>query len=379
MMRTVSRAIALLLVLGMPLCAAAADGLQEIVLFNSGEGGYDRYRIPAVTTFSDGTVLAFCEGRVKRSGLTGNIDIVLRRSLDGGKSWQPLQVVADLGPHTCGNPCPTIDRKTGVIWLPFTRSNGDDTEEEIVAGPIDRHTRVFLTKSTDQGRTWAKPVEISSSTRKPNWTWYGTGPGIGLQLASGRLLIPSYHAVLETKMYRTHIIFSDDHGTTWELGGVVADDTSEPQVVVETDGTLHMNARTIKGPALRTISTSFDDGQTWTKPIADKNLWEPRCQGTIYRLSRQAPDRKSQWLFTNPAGPKRERVTVRLSLDEGRSWPVQRLLHKGPSAYTSIVELSDGSIGCLYERWENPQYYQEISFATFDLDWLHGGNETPGE
>ena len=129
-------------------------------LFVSGETGYGRYRIPAVYVTPKQTVLAFCEGRVQATGLTGNIDIVLRRSTDGGQTWAPLQVVADDGPNTLGNPCPVVDRSTGIIWLLLSRSLGEDTEDEIAAGTSKERTQVWVTKSSDEGVTWAKPVTI---------------------------------------------------------------------------------------------------------------------------------------------------------------------------------------------------------------------------
>lgn len=343
-------------------------------LFVSGQEGYGRFRIPALIVSSKGTVLAFCEGRRKASGLTGDIDLVLKRSLDGGKTWQPLQVVADDAGNTLGNPCPVVDRSTGTIWLPFTRSLGPDTEADIVNGASKEPTQVWLTRSSDDGLSWSKPVNITSTTKLPRWTWYGTGPGIGIQLPSGRLLIPSYHAEAETKIYRSHAIYSDDHGQTWKLGGIVGDHTSECQVVERADGSLLLNARSLEGRKWRSLSTSSDGGVTWSKPVLDENLPEPDCQGCLYKISDAARHDKVRWLFANPPGPRRKNLTVRLSYDEGKSWPISRLLFEGHSAYSSLAVLPDLSLACLYERGPKA-YHDEVAFARFTLDWLSEGKD----
>src|SRR5262249_19705236 len=153
-------------------------------------------------------------------------------------SWQPLQVVADDGPNTLGNPCPVLDRSTGIIWLPFTRSLGQDLESQIVDGTSAGTTTVWLTRSADDGATWARPVEITAEAKRVDWTWYGTGPGVGIQLSDGRLLVPSYHAEAGTKAYRSHSIYSDDHGSTWKRGDTVQMQSSECQAVERTDGTV---------------------------------------------------------------------------------------------------------------------------------------------
>src|ERR1051325_7138337 len=167
----------------------AQDVPPSTLLFDSGKDGYKRYRIPALITTKNGTVLAFCEGRKAGGGLTGDIDLVLKRSRDGGKTWGPLEGVRFGNGHTLGNPCPVVDQKDGTIWLPPTRSDGDATEDAIVNGKA-RPTRVLVTFSTDDGKSWAPFLDISDTCRQSNWTWYGTGPGVGIQLKNGRLAIP---------------------------------------------------------------------------------------------------------------------------------------------------------------------------------------------
>lgn len=340
------------------------------LLFDSGREGYPRYRIPALLATPRGTLLAFCEGRKDGGGLTGNIDIVVKRSRDQGRTWGPLEVVADDGEHTLGNPCPLIDHQTGTIWLPMTRSHGSDLESQIVAGTSRQTTRVLLTSSTDDGQTWSPLRDITSSVKSKSWTWYGTGPGTGIQLASGRLVVPSYHVGRDDGVYRSHVMFSDDHGRTWQAGGVTGADCGECYVVQRTDGSLYLNARTNRGTELRTISTSRDRGATWTAARFERQLYDPHCQACVIALpSSEAGQRV--WLFSNPAGPGRRDLTVRASLDEGRSWPRARRLRSGDSQYSSLAILSDGTIGCLYDSWQNGNY--RLHYTRFSLEWLLAG------
>lgn len=343
---------------------------RAVRLFDSGTDGYPRYRIPALLTTQRGTVLAFCEGRKDGRGLTGNIDIVLKRSTDSGQTWGKLELVADEGDHTLGNPCPVVDESDGTIWLALTRSHGQDTEADIVAGKSRETTRVLLTFSKDDGKTWAPLRDLSATCRKPHFTWYGTGPGIGVQLKSGRLVIPCYHAEAKTGIYRSHMIYSDDHGQTWQLGAVVGTMCSECQVAERTEGTLVLSARTIKGAMQRTTALSKDGGQTWSAPEFDAALYDPSCQASLVRLP--AEKGKSRWLYCHPAGPMgRRNLTVRLSRDEGRTWPIEKLLRAGDSQYSCLALMPDGTVGCLYESWVDGNY--RVFFTRFTLGWLLGG------
>ncbi len=350
--------------LGQDAPAVDADFANEV--FVSRRGGYDTYRIPAVVTSAKGTLLAFAEGRVNGRGDSGDIDLVLRRSEDGGKTWGPMQVVWKDENHTCGNPAPVVDRSTGRIWLPMTWNRGDDHEREITAGTGKDTRRVFVTHSDDDGQTWAEPREITKTTKNPKWTWYATGPGNSIQLRhgehAGRLVVPCDHKVTVAgrTRYHSHCIYSDDHGKTWQLGEPTDERTNECAVVELPDGRLLLNTRSYAGRNRRGITISEDGGHSWSPVTFDETLIEPVCQASLIRYD---IDGETLLLFSNPASKKRERMTVRVSRDHGKTWPVERLVHAGSAAYSNLVPRPDGKVGLLYER----DGYGKITYTQFDL------------
>jgi len=347
---------------------------RQVNVFTSGTDGYHTFRIPALVTAKDGTVLAFCEGRKNAGSDTGDIDIVLKRSFDGGRIWQPMQVIWDDGDNVCGNPCPVVDGETGAIWLLLTHNLGRDSEPGIIDGTSEGTRTVWVMKSDDAGATWSEPREITASTKKKNWTWYATGPGVGIRHSDGRLVIPCDHIVAETKVFGSHVIWSDDHGATWRLGGSVEPRSNECQVVELSDTRLLLNMRNYSGNNRRAVSYSADRGATWTERTFDDTLVEPVCQASILRYTCAECHAKSRILFSNPADTKRVNMTVRMSYDECGSWAVSKTLYPGPSAYSCLGRLKDGSICCLYERGEE-HAYEVITFAAFNLAWLTGGSD----
>lgn len=350
--------------------ALPAEDVARTDVFISGRDGYHTYRIPAVIVTRAGTVLAFCEGRKTGRGDHGDLDLLVKRSEDKGKSWSRQEIVHEEGGDakiTIGNPCPVVDGSTGTIWLPFCRDNDD----------------VFLTHSTDDGRTWSQPLDITREVKHPNWGWYATGPGVGIQLTrgphAGRLVIPCDHRVGKEARDQwntrghSHVIYSDDHGKTWRRGEPTAPSMNECQVVELADGRLMLNMRSYRGKKCRAVATSADGGATWSEPVDHAALIEPVCQASFLRYD------EKRLLFSNPASETtRHRLTVRLSEDEGKTWPVSRLLHAGPSAYSCLTVLPDGSIGCLYEAGEKDPY-ERLIFARFGLQWLTQGQQADQE
>ena len=201
------------------LVGAETSGLRQTDVFVSGEGAYHTYRIPALIVTTNRTLLAFCEGRKNGRGDGGDIDLLLKRSTNGGVGWSDAQVIWDDGINTCGNPCPVVDEETGTVWLLMTHNLGGDQETQIKRGLVRQSRSVWISHSVDDGRTWSKPEEITKSVKPPSWKWYATGPGVGIQLKhgphKGRLVIPCDHSE-EGMEHAAHVIYSDDHGETWQ-------------------------------------------------------------------------------------------------------------------------------------------------------------------
>ncbi len=356
---------------GLQPLAQPLAGLEQTDLFVSGTEGYHTFRIPALAVTRNGTLLAFCEGRKQGRGDSGAIDTVLRRSTDNGRSWGPLQVVAAGGEDTCGNPCPIADRSTGAVLLLLTKNKGAVNESMILRGEAPPRT-VWISRSMDDGVTWPAPDDISEQAREPEWRWYATGPCHGIQLANGRLVAPCDHS-LGLDVY-SHVIYSDDAGASWRIGGVAEGKTDESTVMELSDGTLYLNMRNNRGTHRRAFATSTDKGLTWSPVGEDPALAEPVCQASILRLSTEKDGVKNRIVFSNPASERRENMTVRLSYDECKTWPVAKTLWPGPSAYSDLVLATDKRIGCLYERGRNYPY-ETVTFALFTLEWLTEGRD----
>jgi sialidase-1 len=354
------------LLISMSPVALAAD-LTQTDVFTAGTDGYHTFRIPALVVTQKGTLLAICEGRKTGRGDHGDLDLVQRRSSDGGQTWGPLELIHEEGGTakvTIGNPCPVVDQSTGTIWLPLTRDND----------------RVLMTSSSDDGKSWTKPVDITADVKGKDWNWYATGPGNGIQLTrgkfKGRLVIPCDHRVAGNKddkeswdkAGRSHVIYSDDHGQTWKLGGSTDFAMNECAVVELPDGTLLLNSRSYRGKACRGISLSKDGGATWEPTTDDPELVESVCQASLIRYGfDDADSNRCLLLFCNPAVPKgRHHLTVRLSGDNGKTWPHSRLVCEGSSIYSSLAALPDGEIGLLYERND----YKQLTFTRFPLSWV---------
>ena len=334
-------------------------------IFKSGKEGYKCFRIPTIIKSKNGTVLAFAEGRKNSCSDTSDIDIVLKKSYDNGLTWSKLQVIWNDGENTCGNPSPVVDNESGRISLLSTWNLGTDHEWEIIQQKSKDTRRIFLIHSIDNGETWTKPKEITSSVKKPNWTWYATGPVNGIQLKKGkkkgRLIIPCDHIESESKKYFSHIIFSDNGGLDWKLGGSTNQDKVNECTVVElTNGTLVLNMRNYTDDRLRKMSISEDQGKSWSKIYPNNFLIEPVCQASMISIKR--PLKREIIAFSNPnSKTNREKMSLKLSLDKTKTWSKTILLHSGPSAYSNLIQLNNKEIGCLFEGG-NKSPYEGIAF-----------------
>ncbi|MCA9120601.1 MAG: exo-alpha-sialidase [Planctomycetaceae bacterium] len=352
---------------------AKAPATFTTVVFQSGQDGYHTYRIPAIVTTAEGDLIAMCEGRKTSRADHGDVDLVFKRSRDGGQTWGPISLLYEQGgdaPITIGNPCPVLDRTTNTIWLPFTRDNDD----------------VLLTSSRDGGHTWSQPKVITASVKLDDWTWYATGPGIGIQIErgafSGRLVIPCDHRVKDIpdrkRSSRSHVIYSDDHGETWQIGGVTDFEMNECAVAELADGRLMLNMRSNRGKSQRGVALSDDGGISWSECRNDSTLMEPVCQASLLRYSWGEGGDNSRLLFSNPASPvSRDHMTLRVSYDDGKTWPVTHQVYEGSSSYSCLTRLQTGSIGLLYERED----YREIVYTGINLSAIESpvsDPESPG-
>ncbi len=365
--------------------------LTQTPLFISGEDGYNTYRIPALIITNTGSVIAFCEGRRSGAGDAGDIDVVAKRSTDGGLTWSVLKTVFDDDKNTCGNPCPVVDQTTGTIWLLLTHNAGTVSEGAMVKKTGADTRTVWVCNSTDDGQTWSQPINITESVKDPRWGWYATGPGIGIQLQhgpqAGRLLIPTNMSYDAEKgalhgafNYGALAIFSDDNGKTWHKSqNSIGPGANESQLVELSDGRVILNTRmqTHRSTGGRGISTSTDGGVTWAPLQEDTQLPDPICQGSVIRFDQSDPNGAERLLFSNPGQPLktksgiRANMTVRLSQDGGKTWPIMRSLSPDKAAYSCLGVLADKTILCLYEAGEK-KYHESIRLARFSLSWVMG-------
>jgi sialidase-1 len=311
----------------------------------------------------------FAKAEKKSGSDSGDIDVLVRRSNDGGSTFEPAQIVWDDAENTCGNPCVVLDRNTKTVWLLMTHNLGMDNEAAVTNGTAQGTRTVWVSRSTDDGRTWSAPKEITATVKAPAWTWFATGPGAGIQLRDGRLVVPCDHREGGTDF--SHVIFSDDHGATWQRGGRIGPGCNECEVIELSDGALLLNMRNYNPPrSSRAISISHDRGMTWSQPRPDAALIEPTCQASIRRLSAENNAAGKIILFSNPASQRaRENLTVRLSRDDASSWVSSRLIHPGPSAYSCLAFLPDKTVLCLFENGTK-NASEKITLARFSVDWV---------
>lgn len=335
------------------------------MVYRKGESGIDTYRIPAIVETSRGTILAFAEARRNSGSDTGDIDLVVKRSTDGGKTWGEMITIWDDADNCCGNPAPVIDRTTGRILLLSTWNNGHDHEKKIHARTSIDTRRVYSMYSDDDGLSWSTPTEITSQAKLPEWTWYATGPCHAIQLQSGRIVIPCNHGNFGTET-TSHVIYSDDHGETWQRSEDVKVG-NESTVTELPDGSVMLNMRTSgknrdKTGYGRLVAISKDGGETFGEPYYDEALIEPVCNGSILNYTLDGVPTETL-LFSNPETQKsRSNMTVKVSYDSGRTWERACSLTTGPTAYSDLTMLDGGDVACFYEAGLR-RPYETIMFA----------------
>jgi sialidase-1 len=363
--------------------ASARSGCASSVPYVSGDGRYDTYRIPATVVTDLGTVLAFAEGRHNDAGDTGNIDVVLRRSSDGGCTWGPLSVVAAGDGDTRGNPAPVVDPRTGAIVLVTSYNSGVVTEGQIMRGEVtpEQSRRVFVQRSWDDGRTFTAPRDITGEVKLPSWRWYATGPGHAVALTrgpyAGRLVIPANHSAApaagstdtgqEAKYYGGHALYSDDGGDTWRLGFVDAtydgvDNANESTAAELPDGRLYFSSRDQLGTSTgnRLDTYSSDGGTSLDRPYAVQHALDdvPVVEGSVLQL----PGSGGALLFSAPSVPNvRQGMAIWRSGDGGASFVKAVTLSREWAGYSDLVRVGADTVGVLYETG-SVSAYDSIEF-----------------
>ena len=360
---------------------AAEPSFSDVFL--SGEPGYKSIRIPSVVVTKTGVVLAFAEGRAAAHDQAEN-DIILKRSTDAGRTWGPLQLLHDDGKNSLNNPTAVVERESGRVFLMYQRipAHLEERDKRIETGYDGTNVyRSLLIWSDDDGATWTRPLDVTRATKRPaHATTIASGPGIGIQLTRGphrgRLVIPFNEGPYG--QWNDYTVFSDDRGATWKFGENVPgafvpgaksgqrSQINEVQMVELNDGSVRLNSRQFAGAKVRKTSVSKDGGVTWS-PVEDAPaLRDPSCNASILRYSFGDGTGQGRILFSGPDSLSRSNGTVHISLDDGATWPLKRVLWPGSFAYSVLTRLPDGTVGCLFEA----DNYGRIVFARFPVEWV---------
>lgn len=370
-------------------------------LFQSGAGGYPLYRIPGIIVTHNGVLLMYCEARRRLDGDWGTIDLFLRRSTDRGETWSAPQQMnclperiprnpavagqpfADPQDQTYNNPVAIADRQPGVVHFLFCAE----------------YLRCFYLRSLDDGLTWSQPGEITSAVAelRPQYPWrvMAIGPGHGIQHSSGRLLAPIWLSTAEGehghRPSAVATIYSDDGGETWHAGEIFAADgpelvnPSEAVLVELADGRVMANLRTESPHHRRVIAASPDGISRWSHPVPDPALYEPVCFASLARLDQKRlifVNPNSQHMPSpDPARPELDRhnLTIRLSADEGQTWPVSKVIDPGLAGYSDLAVDRQGAVYCAYEQGGmqgNPYLCAQLVVARFNLAWITDEKDT---
>lgn len=328
--------------------------LAALTVFSSGTDGYHTYRIPALLKSSQGNLLAVVEARASQADAASNT-LVGKISDDEGQSWSPQRLICAPGKEGGSFNNPTlVEVKKGHIIMHFQHYPAGTHEYDVVAGISGpKVVRGFQIESKDGGKTWGTPRDITPQIKPPEAVTIASGPGVGIRLKRGRLIMP-YNFRVGSKWW-VYCALSDNGGKTWRRGATVEEpdemNANEVQVVELASGDVLINARNQGKKRARCIALSHDGGETFSRANYDDRLIDPICQGSMIRL------KSGQLAFCNAMDVlKRQNGGIRFSDDEGRTWPRRALITEGSFQYSSMVELADGSIGVLYETVEDGNY-----------------------
>ncbi len=353
--------------------------LAHNTLWSGGDYGSVNYRIPAITTALDGTLIVAADARVDRAGdLPNNVDIVVKRSTDNGQSWSEPTTIADFGSFGASDPALVLDRFTGDIICVFASHNG------LFASTPNNKIRMQVTRSKDNGLTWSEPEDISNQVYPDGWYAAWVASGSMHQTRSGRIIAVAGTRKDESGTLTNNMIYSNDGGYNWDIetNSPMPNGGDETKIIELNDGTYLMNHRDqYKSGNYRRISTSSDEGVTWSASVQETQLIDPGVNADLIRYtSTKDGFDQNRILFSNPKHPdSRKNLHVYLSTDETETWPTanSKQIFEGSSGYSSLTILEDGTIGLIYENGEFENY--QITFARLSLDWLSSGTDTYSE
>lgn len=347
-----------------------------VSLRNGGDEGVSTYRIPGLATTNQGSLIAVYDVRYRNGGdLPGDIDVGMSRSLDGGRTWEPMRIIMDMGNDPAhrydgvGDPAVLVDRVNGAVWVAGLWSHGNRGWNGSGQGTSpDQTGQLLLVRSDDDGVTWSKPINITAQVKHPDWCLLLQGPGKGIAMQDGTLVFAAQYqdAPSNKRLPHSTIIYSTDRGETWQIGTGAFGDTTEAQVVESQPGVLMLNCR-YNLAASRVVMTSRDLGKTWNEhSTSRKALIEPHaCMASLIDVASET-NRAAGWLlFSNPNSTRqRHRITIKGSPDRGISWPAEHqvLLDEGLGAgYSCMTMIDEETIGIVYEGSQSHLTFQRIS------------------
>jgi sialidase-1 len=370
--------------------SANPPGTQRIgvALRRRGDDRSHTFRIPGLATTNQGTLIGVYDIRRRSGGdLPGDIDVGMSRSTDGGRTWESMRTIMDMGNDPnwnydgIGDPAVLVDRNTGTIWVAATWSHGN--RSWVGSGPglePEETGQLMLVSSDNDGKTWSRPVNITQQVKRPEWCFLLQGPGTGITMRDGTIVFAAQYQdpVANRRLPHSTIIYSRDHGKTWQVGTGAFDDTTEAQVVEIEPGELMLNCRYNRA-STRVVATTRDMGATWdVHATSRRSLIEPRsCMASLINVDRQQGKELGGWLlFSNPDSTQaRERITIKASRDKGLTWPKEfrLLLDEGRGAgYSCMTMIDETTVGILYEG-----SLAQLVFQRVKLRDIIGSTEPP--
>lgn len=347
---------------------------------HAGNDGSASFRIPGLVTTNKGTLLGVYDVRYNSSvDLQEYVDVGLSRSTDGGKSWEKMRLPLSFGEYGglpkaqngVGDPSILVDTQTNTVWVVAAWTHGMGNQRAWWSShpgmDINHTAQLVLAKSTDDGKTWSKPINITEQVKDPSWYFLLQGPGRGITMSDGTLVFPTQF-IDSTRVPNAGIMYSKDRGKTWKMHNMARTNTTEAQVAEIEPGVLMLNMRDNRGGS-RAIAITKDLGKTWTEhPSSRKALQEPVCMASLIHVD--AKDNvlnKDLLLFSNPDTTKgRNHITIKTSLDKGLTWlPEHQIMLDEAEGwgYSCLTMIDKETIGILYESSVAHMTFQAVKLT----------------